>query len=491
MRAMQPLIHLFRRDLRLSDNTALRAALATGQPVIPLFIFDPAILKGERFGLPRLAFMLKGLAALDDSLRGYGARLLIRHGSPLDVLPALLSQTGATAVYFNRDYSPYALRRDHALAQRVPVQAYDDALMHAPGEVLKADGQPYTVFTPFRNAWLKLPKPAPASGAIDNKQFHTLEGLVAPPLPTLRDLGYPETIAVPEAGEKTARRRLRSFLDGAIFAYIDRRNRLEINPFTADDPSTSGLSPYLRFGMLSPRQAYHGALEAAANTPDGTAHKSVDGWISELAWREFYNHILYHFPHVLDHPFKPEYAALPYRDDPAAFEAFQRGETGYPVVDAAIRQMLTIGWMHNRARMIVASFLTKDLFIHWRAGDIFFMRHLIDGDPAANNGGWQWAAGTGTDAQPYFRVFNPVSQSQQFDPTGAYIRHYVPELRGLSDKDIHVPWTLATPPRGYPAPLVDHAFARERAVATFQSIKSHVDDSAQSRKDAESQGSLL
>jgi deoxyribodipyrimidine photo-lyase len=466
-----PVIHLFRRDLRLSDNTALRAALATGQPVIPLFIFDPAILKGERFGLPRLLFMLKGLAALDESLRPFGTRLLIRHGNPLDVLPALLAETGATTVYFNRDYTPYAVRRDSELERRVPVQSYDDNLLHAPGDVLKADKQPYTVFTPFKNAWLKLPKAAPATGAIKHKQFHTLDGLDAPPLPTLRDLGYGETIDVPEAGEKIARVRLQRFLDGSIYEYIDRRNRLEINPFTTDDPTTSGLSPYLRFGMLSARQAYHGAAEAAANAPSATTQKSVEGWISELAWRDFYNHILYHFPHVYNQPFKPEYAALPYRDDPAGFEAFKRGETGYPVVDAAIRQMISIGWMHNRARMIVASFLTKDLFIHWRAGDVFFMNHLIDGDPAANNGGWQWAAGTGTDAQPFFRVFNPVSQSQQFDPSGDYIRHYVHELRGLSAKDIHAPWELSNPPRNYPAPIVDHAFARERAIAAFKSVR--------------------
>jgi deoxyribodipyrimidine photo-lyase len=464
-----PVIHLFRRDLRLSDNTALRAALATGQPVIPLFIFDPALLRGERFGLPRLAFMLKGLAALDDSLRAFGTRLLIRHGSPLEVLPALLAQTEATAVYFNRDYTPYAIRRDTELEQRVPVQAYDDNLLHAPGEVLKADDQPYTVFTPFKNAWLKLPKAAPAAGVIENKTFHTLNGLDAPSLPSLRDLGYSDTIAVPDAGEKIARERLQRFLDGSIQQYMERRNRLEINPFTTDDPNTSGLSPYLRFGMLSPRQAYHGA--AAANAAGGAAHKSVDGWISELAWRDFYNHILYHFPHVLSRSFKPEYDALPFRDDPEGFEAFKRGETGYPVVDAAIRQMRQIGWMHNRARMIVASFLTKDLFIYWRTGDVFFMNHLIDGDPAANNGGWQWAAGTGTDAQPYFRVFNPVAQSQQFDPTGAYIRHYVPELRGLSDKEIHAPWEAANPPRGYPAPIVDHSAARARTLAAFKSIR--------------------
>jgi deoxyribodipyrimidine photo-lyase len=427
------------------------------------------LLRGERFGLPRLAFMLKGLAALDDSLRAFGTRLLIRHGSPLEVLPALLAQTEATAVYFNRDYTPYAIRRDTELEQRVPVQAYDDNLLHAPGEVLKADDQPYTVFTPFKNAWLKLPKAAPAAGVIENKTFHTLNGLDAPSLPSLRDLGYSDTIAVPDAGEKIARERLQRFLDGSIQQYMERRNRLEINPFTTDDPNTSGLSPYLRFGMLSPRQAYHGA--AAANAAGGAAHKSVDGWISELAWRDFYNHILYHFPHVLSRSFKPEYDALPFRDDPEGFEAFKRGETGYPVVDAAIRQMRQIGWMHNRARMIVASFLTKDLFIYWRTGDVFFMNHLIDGDPAANNGGWQWAAGTGTDAQPYFRVFNPVAQSQQFDPTGAYIRHYVPELRGLSDKEIHAPWEAANPPRGYPAPIVDHSAARARTLAAFKSIR--------------------
>jgi deoxyribodipyrimidine photo-lyase len=465
-------IHWFRRDLRLSDNTALHAALRSGEPVVPLFMIDPALLRGERFGLPRMKLLLNTLRTLDDSLRQHGSRLLIRHGSPLEGLPAIIADVNASALYFNRDYTPYARKRDAELERilTMPVHSFDDLLLHAPGDVRKGDGGVYTVYTPFRRQWESLPKTSPAN-QLPYGTFHPLDTVDTPPIPTLRDLGLSDTIDVPPAGELYAQRRLSAFVKAAIFDYAVGRDTLTANPFEQDSAATSGLSAYLRLGMLSIRQAYATADEARHRTSSKDGLDSVNTWLSELAWRDFYTHILAHFPHVHQRNFRPEYDNVQFREAPDELQRWKDGTTGYPVVDAAMRQLKGIGWMHNRARMIVASFLTKDLLIHWWHGDVHFQQWLIDGDPAANNGGWQWAAGTGTDAQPYFRIFNPVSQSKKFDPSGVYIRHWLPELRGVPDKFIHEPWTMPQPPRDYPPPMVDHKMARERTLQAFKAAK--------------------
>ncbi len=473
-----PVIHWFRRDLRLEDNLALAAAARSGAPVVPVFIFDPAILGGRYFSAARFDWLLANLRALDADLRAQGSRLVCRRGDPRQTLPELVRQTGAAAVYANRDYTPLALRRDAQVerALTVPLRLHDDGLLLPPGEVLKPDGAPFTVFTPFKKRWLTLPKaqmvPAPPGAAFAPiAALDSWMGETAGQPPTLADFGLRSGVTLPEPGAAAARRRLAQFLSERGSGYRTSRDFLASDP---DDDTRGGwsfMSPYFRFGLISPRQAYWAARDAytALDTPQG--RESIEHYVSELVWREFYAHILWHFPHALRRSFRPAFDALPWRAAPGDLQAWKDGLTGYPVVDAALRQLQTMGWMPNRARMIVASFLSKDLLVDWRAGELHFMQWLIDGDPAQNNGGWQWAAGTGTDAQPYFRVFNPVMQSQKFDPDGAYIRRWLPELRDVPAAFIHAPWTMPTPPRDYPAPLVDHHHARDRALAAFAAIK--------------------
>ncbi len=477
-----PIIHWFRRDLRLTDNTALRAAIKTRQPVIALFIFDPAFERSVYFSANRTAWLIENLKALDSMLRDHGSRLVIRRGDSVRMLRQFVRETQADAVYANADYTPFSTRRDTQAAQalgRTPLHLFDDLVLHAPGTVMTGSLKPYSVYTPFRKRWLELSKPEPQTGRIDGQRFHDLTGIETPGIPTVVDFGIRDrAIDLPPAGESAAMRRLSEFTGSAIFEYRARRNRLIPDPFSDRAPlGTSYLSPYLRFGVLSPRQAYAAAVSAKkAVGDDEDARLSVDTWIAELAWREFYLHVMFHFPHVRHSNFNPLFDQVDYRTAPEELQRWQEGITGYPVVDAAMRQLKAVGWMHNRARMIVGSFLTKSLLIGYHAGERFFMRHLLDGDPAANIGGWQWIAGGGTDAQPYYRIFNPVLQSQRYDHNGDYIRFWVPELRDLSDNAIHAPWELPNPPSGYPPPMVDHKLARERALNAFQKIREKQND---------------
>lgn len=463
----------FRRDLRLTDNLALEAASQQHAAIVPVFCFDPAILSSHKTRAPRLAFLLNGLAALDEQLRAHGSRLVILHGQPEQELASLIDALDAGAVFFNRDYTPYARQRDEAIAARfrVPVYSYDDAVLHAPGEVLKADGKPYTVFTPFKRQWLSLTRRDMAKGFLESVTFFAPPDDLGEKLSTLAALGFSETIDLPDAGEKTAQQHLDRFMAENVFSYGEARNRLVSEPWKDTLPGSSYLSPYLRFGMLSPRQVYWAARAAYHRAPNKLAQESIETFIGEIIWREFYMHIMYFYPHVVSGNFRPEYDDLRWENNPDHLQAWKDGQTGYPIVDAAMRQLKAIGWMPNRARMIVASFLTKDLLIDWRAGERHFMQHLIDGDPAANNGGWQWAAGTGTDAQPYFRIFNPTSQSQKFDPNGEYIRYWIPELVDVAQEYIHEPWKAPQPPDRYPTPIVDHKRARERTLAAYKAVK--------------------
>jgi deoxyribodipyrimidine photo-lyase len=458
-----------RRDLRLADNQALSAALAHADRVIPVFNLDPVLLAAPDAGGKRVAFLFGVLRALDADLRARGSRLIVRRGDPQDELAALLAETGADAIFAEEDDWPYARRRDARVAETLPLHPVGGLTVHPPGAVLKADGTPYTVFTPFSRRWKALPPPHASAVLPAPARISTPSDVQGRPIP--EEPALPPGVPFP-SGEAEAQRRLSAFVEGAdapIYRYAELRDRLDVG-------GTSGLSPYLRLGMLSARQAAVAALRAGEVAPDAEAREGARTWLNELIWREFYQAILYHFPRVLQRSFRADLRGIRWADDEAAFAAWREGGTGYPVVDAAMRQLAETGWMHNRARMIVASFLVKDLLIDWRWGERHFMRHLVDGDPAANNGGWQWTAGTGTDAAPYFRVFNPVLQGQKHDPQGAYVRRWVPELAHVPDRFIHQPWKMVPDAQrvagcvvgqDYPAPIVDHAWARERTLAAY------------------------
>jgi len=474
---MSVVIWWIRRDLRLADNSALYAAAQSGNAVIPLYIIDPVLIDSDRYRGPRVAFMLAGLEALAASLPNVGGRLIVRHGRPADVLPNFAREVGAQALHFNRDYSPYATARDTAVttalqAQGVRVTSYKDLVLHEADEVISKGGKPYNVYTPFRNVWETLPKPAvlPMPSALD-----TPRDIRSDAIPKPEDHGSaPAAHPIAEAGEAAARERLDTFIAAIIEEYKEERN------IPAKDGS-SRLSPYLRWGMLSPRTVYDAAAAALerARTP---AHRdSVRAWINEVAWREFFYQVLARNPHVATSAFKPLYDTLTWeRERSEQLAAWTAGQTGYPIVDAGMRQMHETGWMHNRLRLIVSSFLCKDLLIDYREGERVFMQHLLDGDLASNNGGWQWSAGTGTDSAPYFRIFNPTSQGQRFDPGGEYIRQYVPELRNVPTEYIHEPHRMPDAVQrevgciigtDYPAPIVDHAEQRKRALAMYGRVR--------------------
>jgi len=459
-----------RRDFRLSDNQTLAAALAGAEQVVPVFVLDPALWKSPHASEKRRAFLLGGLRELDADLRARGSRLIVRQGHPGDQLKALVDEVGASIIFAEEDYSPYARRRDAQVARHVPLHLISSLTVHPPEVVVKKDGKPYTVFTPFSRAWKALPPPKPNSVLPAPRHIPTPANVPGHTLPA--DAGL--LSEVPFApGEAEAQDRLSQFVDcddPPIYRYGEARNRMDL-------AGTSQLSPYLRFGMLSARQAVVAAYSAMESAPNKSARASAEAWLNELVWREFYLSILYHFPNVLTQAFRAELRNIPWRNDEREFAAWCEGRTGYPVVDAAMRQLKATGWMHNRARMIVASFLVKDLLIDWRWGERWFMQHLVDGDPASNNGGWQWTAGVGTDAAPYFRVFNPVLQGEKFDPGGNYVRRWVPELADVPDKFIHKPWEMPMDVqrasgcligRDYPAPIVNHAKARERLLSAYR-----------------------
>lgn len=461
---MKTALWWIRRDLRLSDNQALAEALRQAGTVIPVFILDPKLLASDYVGPARLAFLFDGLRTLDSKLREQGSRLILREGDPLEVLTTLCLESQAEGIFAEEDYSPYARQRDQKIALTLPLHLLPGITVFPAQMLTKANGEPYTVFTPFSRMWRSLPasgRPLPAPERLP----------VVPELPSLEIPGTPNQPLDHsfKAGEEQAQKRLNDFIDNGIFEYAMLRNRMDLE-------GTSQLSPYLRLGMLSARQAFWAARQASDSAKTSKEREGVETWLTELIWREFYTSILYYFPFVRGTAFKADLRSIHWRDDPDGLAAWQTGKTGYPVVDAALRQLNTSGWMHNRARMITASFLTKDLLIDWREGERYFMHRLLDGDPASNNGGWQWTAGTGTDAAPYFRVFNPILQGQKFDPLGNYVRRWVPELEKVPANYIHSPWIMPIETqkqvgclvgRDYPTPIVDHAMARKRVLLAY------------------------
>jgi deoxyribodipyrimidine photo-lyase len=439
-----------RRDLRLRDHPALHAAAKDG-PVLALFVLDPRLLRPA--GAARIAFLYRSLRALDADLREHGGHLVVRRGDPRRAVPRLVREVEATSVHISADFGPYGSRRDDAVEQAlgdVPLVRTGSPYAVSPGRVTKSDGTPFQVYSAFYRAWREHGWPAPATAITGRVDWHT-GGVAGVPVP--KDPGLPSVLSLPEAGEDAALTAWRTYRRTALEAYPEVRDRPDLD-------RTSRMSVYLKWGAIHPR-----TMLADLAPGDERFRK-------ELAWREFYASVLYAWPASARDYFQPQLARMTYASpDSKAFDAWRNGRTGFPLVDAGMRQLLGEGWMHNRVRMIVASFLVKDLHIEWPYGARHFMEHLVDADLASNQHNWQWTAGTGTDPSPYFRVFNPVTQGRKFDPDGNYVRRWVPELRGIEGGAVHEPWKLSPPPADYPAPIVDHAAERQVAIDRYNALR--------------------
>jgi deoxyribodipyrimidine photo-lyase len=434
----------FRRDLRLADQPML---LEVSNEAAGLFVLDPRLTRGS--GQPRLDYLFRALAALDEAL---GGRLVVAEGDPVRVVPHVARELGAGVVRCAEDFAPYGRARDAAVASALEAQGRElrpsgSPYAVSPGRVRGGSGNPYRVFTPFRRAWSAHGWPRPAQTGADSTRWLAAE--------VSCQVALPPPQSVTEAGEQAAAARWTAFLDGGLAGYAQHRD------FPAED-ATSRLSAHLKFGALHPRTLLRDLAAADADDTD------KDVFVTELAWREFYADALFHRPHTAWRNVDRRFDRFAWSDSEEHFAAWQRGETGYPIVDAGMRQLAAEGWMHNRVRMITASFLTKDLHLPWQWGARHFMRLLVDGDLASNSHGWQWTAGTGTDAAPYFRVFNPIAQGKKFDPDGEYVRRWVPELRDMPGHKVHEPNPR---PAGYPPPIVDHAQERAEALLRYEAVK--------------------
>jgi deoxyribodipyrimidine photo-lyase len=462
----------FRRDLRVDDQAALYQALRTARQVFCAFILDRDILDALPRADRRVEFILGALQVLDEDLRKLGGALIVRHGFAADEIPRLATELEVQAVFTNHDDEPQALRRDALVADRLKplsagLRSFKDHVIFERREVMTAAGGPYGVFTPYKNAWLRqVDEFYLSSYPVQRHAAALARTELAQGVPTLKDIGFEPTdlIAHVGRGSRGAEALLDEFL-GRISDYGSKR----------DYPAMRGpsyLSVHLRFGTVSIRRL----ARIAHQLMQGGDH-GAEVWLSELIWRDFYHQVMHHHPRAMTSAFKPEYDAITWEDGERAdqlFAAWCEGRTGFPLVDAAMRQINQTGYMHNRLRMVAASFLTKDLGLDWRRGETYFAEKLLDFDLAANNGGWQWASSSGCDAQPYFRIFNPISQSEKFDAEGRFIRRYCPELADLSAKAIHAPWErapLQMQGRDYPRPIVDHAVARERTLARYAVVK--------------------
>ena len=448
-----PALVWFRQDLRLCDNPALAAALQRKSPVIPVYVWAPEEEGAWPPGAASKWWLERSLAELSAALRQRGSRLIIRRGPTEDALPSLAAETGAAAVFWNRRYEPAAVARDAGVKSKLRerglvAESFNGALLAEPWTIRNQSGQPFRVFTAFWRACLSKLVPPPSTDAP-----RRLPGLDTWP----RSLDLAELDLKPamdwaagfrevwQPGESGAMRQLKGFLDDAIVGYPANRDRPGVT-------GTSRLSPHLHFGEISPGQVWRAVFERM----EGRGSAACEAYLRQLVWREFAYHLLYHHPESCSQPLRPEFGGFPWRYDPGLFKAWKRGRTGYPLVDAGMRELWRTGWMHNRVRMVVASFLVKHLLIGWQEGATWFWDTLVDADLANNTLGWQWVAGCGADAAPYFRILNPAIQAAKFDPQQDYIRRWVPELKTGA---------------GYPSPVVDHGEARERALAALASIK--------------------
>jgi deoxyribodipyrimidine photo-lyase len=474
--ADSPIIVWFRLDLRLADHAALTEAAKTGAPVLPVYILDDHTPGRFRAGGASRWWLHGSLAALDRDLARLDGKLCLRRGAAPKVLGDLLHETGASAIYATRSYEPWEPELEQSVkhlcqAENAEFRLFRGRLLFEPETIVTGSGKPFRVFTPFWKACLaapppRAPLPAPKLARFATAESERLESLELLP-------GKPDWAgglrATWRPGEQAAHARLQDFIAQGVARYADDRNNF-------DAASTSRLSPHLHFGELSPNQVWHAVCHAAGRA--GVAKdRGSESFLRELGWREFAYHLLHQFPTIVSEPIRGEFARFPWREDRQALQAWQKGETGYPIVDAAMRELWHTGFMPNRARMIVASFLVKHLLIPWQTGADWFLDTLVDADLANNSASWQWVAGSGTDAAPYFRIFNPVLQGLKFDASGDYVRMWVPELKRLPAPDIHAPWeapalTLAqagvTLGRNYPEPVVDHNQARARALAAFK-----------------------
>ena len=483
--SVAPAVVWFRDDLRVTDQPALTRAVASGRPLVCVYVDDTGEGAGRALGGAARWWLHGSLAALDAALARHGGRLLLLRGDAQREIERIVRDTGAAAVYWNRRYAQPQRDADAALkatlkARGLEVETSNGSLLNEPWEVMTGAGTPFQVFTAYwravrRDRLVAAPLPEPERIAFHPWPAAVRERALALDALALRphapDWAGGLRDAWPAPDEAGAHTRLDAFVHASLAGYADTRDR-------PGEPATSRLSPFLRFGNVSPRQVWH-AVQGAAQAGGVACAAGAEKFLSELGWREFSHVLLYHFPALATDNFRAQFDAMPWRDDPAALRAWQRGLTGYPLVDAGMRELWTTGWMHNRVRMVVASFLVKHLLIDWRAGERWFHDTLVDADAANNPANWQWVAGCGADAAPYFRIFNPVTQGRKFDPQGAYVRRWVPELAGLDAAAIHAPWEASAAQLAaagvrlgldYPAPIVDHDGARRRALDALATL---------------------
>jgi deoxyribodipyrimidine photo-lyase len=463
-KATPSVIHWYRRDLRIADNTSLLKAAAHGLPLVPVYVASTWKRLHAWTGPNRQQFLCGALESLARNLETIAGRLIVRSGDAVAELRRLAAECGAVAIHFNRDPDPFGKETEMRLAAvcaelGIECHGHDDHCLHGPDEALTQGGQPYRVYTPYSRNWLSLGKRSPAGkpGAL-----HTPQAIKSDPLPTLAHWRLPAvTATIIEPGERAALQRLKSALASRVGDYAAKRDFPALS-------CTSRLSQDLRYGLISIRKVHAATQRAMADAPP-SKRGGFEVFIKELAWREFYFAILHHFPNVLDEEFNPDWRGLPWDEPGENFDAWREGRTGFPIVDAGMRELLATGFMHNRVRMITAMFLTKDLHHDWKLGESHFMQHLVDGEIASNNGGWQWSAGTGADAAPYFRIQNPWSQTARYDPEGLYIKRWVPELAHTDPKRLLQPPADGRPiAPGYTLPCVDHDTERKRTLEIFK-----------------------